>query len=58
MLRGVVLSIRRDGTKGPGFPIKNGETLFGRDKEADVRIKISSVSRKHCKIIADTSYVL
>ena len=53
MLRGVVISIRRDGTKGPGFPIKNGETLFGRDKEADVRIKINSVSRKHCKIIAD-----
>ena len=53
LVRGVVQIIKKDGNKGAGFPLHMGETVFGRDKDADVRIKINSISRKHMKIIVD-----
>ncbi len=47
-----IVIIKKDGEKGSSFGITQDIT-FGREKDCDIRIKLSSVSRLHAKIETD-----
>ena len=50
---GRIVVLKKDGTEGGVFEIDSSDVTFGRDKESDIRIKNSSVSRNHAKISID-----
>jgi len=50
---GRIVVLKKDGTEGGFFDIDSTDVTFGRDKESDIRIKNSSVSRLHARISID-----
>jgi pSer/pThr/pTyr-binding forkhead associated (FHA) protein len=44
--------MKKDGSEGPHFSITT-DVIIGRDRTADIRIKLSSVSREHAQIVID-----
>lgn len=49
---GRIIVLTKDGSPGGVFGITKDVTI-GRDKTADIRIKLNSVSREHVKIVVD-----
>ena len=49
---GRVFVVTRDGSLGPCCPII-GETIIGRAKDSDIRIKINAVSKRQARIAVD-----
>jgi pSer/pThr/pTyr-binding forkhead associated (FHA) protein len=46
---GRIVVLMKDGSEGSALALTK-DVLFGRDKTADIRIKLNSVSRQHAMI--------
>ena len=49
---GEIVILKKDGSDGPAFSIEQ-DVHIGRDKDADIRVKMQTVSRTHVKIVID-----
>lgn len=49
---GQIIVVKKDGTHGSPYGISS-DVVFGRDKESDIRIKLTTVSRKQAMISID-----
>ena len=49
---GRILVLKKDGSEGAFFEIES-DISIGRDRECDIRIKLTSVSRRHARIFID-----
>ena len=50
---GRIVVLKKDGSEGAFFCVQNQDITIGRDKEADIRIKITTVSKTHARIYVD-----
>ena len=55
MIVNLVTFTRKGGRKD--FAIEKSPTIVGRNPEADIRIPLGDVSRKHCKILVENGVV-
>lgn len=49
---GRIVVLKKDGTEGAFFGVTS-DISIGRDRECDIRIKLTSVSRRHARIFID-----
>ncbi|PSN47793.1 hypothetical protein C0J52_08161 [Blattella germanica] len=48
--RGVIFTIKRNGSDGIRYPVTTETCIIGRGINSDIRIHLQSVSEEHCKI--------
>ena len=50
---GRIVVFSKEGNESSHFTLSTNSTSIGREKESDIRIKVSNVSRLHAKIVVD-----
>ncbi len=53
----IALIMIRNGSEPRLFPLSRDSTVIGRRDDCDLRIPLSDVSRKHCKIVVDAPMI-